>query len=346
MTFSRLMTGFFDNFGGTGTPEAPESTSSDAPSSFVSDEPSSSSTTVEPSVTSKQLTAASYDPTSTPASDSPSVTADPTPTSVSPLSSQSDIITSIVSEITSIDPTTSQPITDPPISEPTTSQPISFPQVSIPRAASHRSQRVTPEPSPSTALSINSDLSFILTEPSLAFTSICTTMLDGTMLTDPDQIFVYLPVINAAALKIDVSQVNSWALQVYVPSSYRNPSDSTQLGIMWLGYIPSDFVDTLAAEIKIKQSSVYSGVPDKALASHVNSGFNFNSVADPSALGSGSGTNVASTNILQCPQSSHHARRYFRHVQHVDGAQAAPLYAPTSWFRRFHLHLVERRGSL
>lgn len=56
------------------------------------------------------------------------------------------------------------------------------------------------------------------------------------------------------------------------------------LGTTWLGYIPSDKVDTLAAEIKAKQSTFYTGVSDpvaKALAGHVNSGFSINSVADP-----------------------------------------------------------------
>lgn len=53
---------------------------------------------------------------------------------------------------------------------------------------------------------------------------------------------------------------------------------------MWLGYIPTDQVDILAAQIKAKQSPFYTGVPDSVardLASHVNSGFSLNSVADP-----------------------------------------------------------------
>lgn len=71
---------------------------------------------------------------------------------------------------------------------------------------------------------------------------------------------------------------------------------------MWLGYIPTDQVDTLAAEIKTKQSAFYTGVPDgvaRALASHVNSGFSINSVADPNTgdVGPGAtGSNASSDN--------------------------------------------------
>jgi len=69
-----------------------------------------------------------------------------------------------------------------------------------------------------------------------------------------------------------------------VPSTYDSPADQSDLGTMWLGYIPSDMVDTLAAEIKAKQSPFYTGVPDavaQSLAAHVNAGFSITSVADP-----------------------------------------------------------------
>jgi len=106
------------------------------------------------------------------------------------------------------------------------------------------------------------------------------------------QIFAYLPVIIATALSMPGSQVKTWALQVYVPSSYQSSADKTLLGTTWVGYIPSDKVDTLAAEIKAKQSAFYTGVPDtvaRALASHVNSGFNLNSVPDPNTKNGGGG---------------------------------------------------------
>ncbi|KIK01322.1 hypothetical protein K443DRAFT_569960 [Laccaria amethystina LaAM-08-1] len=60
---------------------------------------------------------------------------------------------------------------------------------------------------------------------------------------------------------------------------------------MWLGYIPSDLVDTLAAKIKAKQSAFYTGAPDvvaQALAAHVNTGFSITSFADNLSPGSSS----------------------------------------------------------
>lgn len=69
----------------------------------------------------------------------------------------------------------------------------------------------------------------------------------------------------------------------------------SQLGTMWLGFIPSDLVDTLAAEIKATQSAFYNGVPSpvaQQLARLVNSGFNLISVAPP-ATGSASGGSSA-----------------------------------------------------
>jgi len=63
---------------------------------------------------------------------------------------------------------------------------------------------------------------------------------------------------------------------------------------MWLGFIPSDQVDALAAQIKAKQSKFYKGVANPAaqdLAQRVNSGFPLTSVANPtSGSGSGSGS--------------------------------------------------------
>lgn len=85
----------------------------------------------------------------------------------------------------------------------------------------------------------------------------------------------------------------TWALQVYIPTTYHTPADAAQLGTMWLGYVPSDLVSTLAQEILAKQSKFYTGGPDvvaQALASHVNSGFSILSVSDPNS-GNAGGTN-------------------------------------------------------
>lgn len=61
---------------------------------------------------------------------------------------------------------------------------------------------------------------------------------------------------------------------------------------MWLGYIPTDLVNQLAAEIKAKQSPFYMGVADpvaRSLAQRVDSGFSITSVAGTSGLNPGAG---------------------------------------------------------
>lgn len=93
--------------------------------------------------------------------------------------------------------------------------------------------------------------------------------------------------------------MKTFALQVYVPSSYKTAADVGDLGCMWLGYVQTELVDTLAAMIKAKQSKFYTGstVPVATeLASHVNSGFPLLSVsstsingASPGGVDSGSG---------------------------------------------------------
>ena len=80
----------------------------------------------------------------------------------------------------------------------------------------------------------------------------------------------------------------TWALQVYIPTSYQTPADAAQLGTLWLGYVPSDLVTSLSQEILAKQSKFYTGESDnvaKALASHVNAGFSILSVSDPNSGG-------------------------------------------------------------
>ena len=81
-------------------------------------------------------------------------------------------------------------------------------------------------------------------------------------------------------------------MQVYVPVSYGGPQDVSLLGTVYLGYIPTDLVDTLAAEIKAKNSAFYtgiSGVPQQ-LALRVDSGFAINSIPDPNTSPGSNGT--------------------------------------------------------
>ncbi|KAF9458071.1 hypothetical protein BDZ94DRAFT_1174297, partial [Collybia nuda] len=99
------------------------------------------------------------------------------------------------------------------------------------------------------------------------------------------QIFAFMPAIISTSLNLsNTSQIVTYALQVYVPSSYEGPEDSIKLGTLWLGYIPTDKIDDLATAIKAKQSLFYNGLQDEiahALANHVNSAFPIDSVPDP-----------------------------------------------------------------
>ncbi|KNZ79015.1 hypothetical protein J132_07167 [Termitomyces sp. J132] len=107
------------------------------------------------------------------------------------------------------------------------------------------------------------------------------------------QIFAWLPVIIATALGIRGDQVKTFALQVYIPSTYHSPQDKDQLGTTWVGYIPSNLVGTLAAMIKTKNSPFYTGVSDpvaQALANHVNPGFSLNTVSSSDLPGTDPGS--------------------------------------------------------
>jgi len=100
------------------------------------------------------------------------------------------------------------------------------------------------------------------------------------------QIFAYVPIIIATALGIPTSHILTWALQVYIPTSYHQPSDAAQLGTLWLGYVPSTLITTLSQDILAKQSKFYTGESDavaQALAQLVDSGFSILSVSDPNS---------------------------------------------------------------
>ena len=94
------------------------------------------------------------------------------------------------------------------------------------------------------------------------------------------------------------SNVKTLYLQVYVPATYQSAADVAELGTMYLAYIPSDDVNTLAAEIKAKTSPFYTGTSGIAqqLAVRVDSGFALNSVADPNA-GTDGGSASGGSNI-------------------------------------------------
>ena len=96
------------------------------------------------------------------------------------------------------------------------------------------------------------------------------------------------------------SNVKTLYLQVYVPATYQGVADVAELGTMYLAYIPSDDVNTLAAEIKVRSSQFYTGTSGIAqqLAARVDPGYPLNSVVDPNAVTDGnasSGSGIASS---------------------------------------------------
>lgn len=101
-------------------------------------------------------------------------------------------------------------------------------------------------------------------------------------------------------------------LQVYVPTTYLSPSDSADLGTMWLGYIPSDLVDVLAAEIKAKQSKFYTGAPSGVatdLADRVNSGFSLRSVSDNGGATGSSGSTAGGDGVTGATSAESKSRQ-------------------------------------
>ncbi|PFH53298.1 hypothetical protein AMATHDRAFT_137776 [Amanita thiersii Skay4041] len=120
------------------------------------------------------------------------------------------------------------------------------------------------------------------------------------------QIFAYVPMLITTALGVQDSDVKTFALQVYIPMEYTGPADKHMLGTMWLGYIPTDQVNNLAAQIKARQSSFYTAAPSKValeLASYVNPGFSLLSIKDPSTGGTNSDGGSASNSSHSSSQA-------------------------------------------
>lgn len=81
-------------------------------------------------------------------------------------------------------------------------------------------------------------------------------------------------------------------LQVYEPATYTSIADVDQLATMYIAYIPSDDVATLASLIKVKDSAFYTSTNSIAaqLAAQVDSSFAINSVSSSTGPGSGGST--------------------------------------------------------
>lgn len=104
------------------------------------------------------------------------------------------------------------------------------------------------------------------------------------------QIFGWTPIIVARALNISVTQVPSFALQVFVPADYQGPSDANLLRTEYLFYIQASLVDVLANQIKAQSSDFYSiEEPYKELANQVDASFALTSVDPNNVPGTATG---------------------------------------------------------
>lgn len=86
------------------------------------------------------------------------------------------------------------------------------------------------------------------------------------------------------------ADVLPYSLQVYIPDSYKDASDIDELGTQCLMYIPTDQVDALASQLRVKTSEFYTGgtISDaQALVAHVMASSSLLSVDAPEGDGSG-----------------------------------------------------------
>jgi len=69
------------------------------------------------------------------------------------------------------------------------------------------------------------------------------------------QLFAYTPSIITNALNLTADEVRTYALKAFAPASYQG--DITQLGTLFLAYIPKDTVNELAAQLPARNSAFY-----------------------------------------------------------------------------------------
>src|ERR1700733_10733076 len=110
----------------------------------------------------------------------------------------------------------------------------------------------------------------------------------------PSALIVRFPLVHFIyefTLDIVAGSVQTLYLQAFVPDTYQGPSDVDQLRTLYMAYIPTTAVDSIAAQIKARSSQFYTmttGITNE-LANHVDSSFAINTVSDPNADTDGSG---------------------------------------------------------
>jgi len=108
---------------------------------------------------------------------------------------------------------------------------------------------------------------------------------------------------------VPADKVKSYALQVYIPATYQGPSNQEVLGTIYLGYIPSGLVDSLAAMIKARNSAFYtsqSGVAAQ-IAVRVDPSFPITAIADPNSPAGGGMSQGSSGGISDQAKVRHDA---------------------------------------
>ncbi|KAI0785163.1 hypothetical protein C8Q75DRAFT_723072 [Abortiporus biennis] len=102
------------------------------------------------------------------------------------------------------------------------------------------------------------------------------------------QIFAWTSASIQYALSLTTDQVQLFALEAWRPSDYTGPSDIDKLLTLFVAYIPSDQVNNLAQQIKVKSSAFYQ-VPQPAgqISTYVNPGFPVTAVSTNNDAGDG-----------------------------------------------------------
>ena len=96
------------------------------------------------------------------------------------------------------------------------------------------------------------------------------------------QLFSWILSILAAALNIPTSDVQSVALQAYIPSDYTSPEDNAKLQTAYIVYVPASSVSSLESQPQTPTSAFHTalGSPYRDLATHVDPDFD---ITNPSA---------------------------------------------------------------
>lgn len=104
------------------------------------------------------------------------------------------------------------------------------------------------------------------------------------------QLFSWAPIIISSALNISVEETPAFALQVFVPADYEDPSQANLLGTEYLFYLQTNLVSVLANQIKAQSSPFYTiAEPYRELAKQVDASFALTSVNPDEVPGTGTG---------------------------------------------------------